>query len=97
MKTLKIVLAVALLFCLLPLPYGGFMLVRFCTMVGFAMIAYHEFQKRKQGWACTFVVLALLFQPFSKLPLGREVWCVVDVIAAGLLLYALADKRGRDV
>lgn len=94
MKTLKIVLAVVLLLCLLPLPYGVYILVRFCAMVGFAMIAYHEFQQQKQGCACVFGVLALLFQPFSKVPLGREMWCVVDVIAAGILLYALADKRG---
>jgi len=34
-----------------------------------------------------FVGLALLFQPFFKISLGREIWNIVDVIVGvGLLL-----------
>jgi hypothetical protein len=34
-----------------------------------------------------YVVLAILFQPFEKIALGREVWNVLDVIVGvGLLL-----------
>jgi hypothetical protein len=31
--------------------------------------------------------LALLFQPFFKIVLGREVWQMVDVVVAFALLY----------
>lgn len=94
MKTAKISLAVVLFLCLFPLPYGVYMLVRFCAMIGFAIFAYCDFLQNKQGWACTFGVLALLFQPFLKVALGRGMWCVADVVAAALLLYTLVDRRG---
>jgi hypothetical protein len=39
------------------------------------------------------MVLAILFQPFEKIALGREIWNVLDVIVGiGLLLTALYKK-----
>ena len=34
-----------------------------------------------------FIVLAVLFQPFAKIALGRLVWNIVDVAVAIYLLY----------
>ena len=42
----------------------------------------------------TFIVLALLFQPFAKIVLGRLLWNVVDVlIAAFLIAIIIKDKE----
>lgn len=74
--------------CLLPMPYGYYVLVRFVAMAAFAWMAYDTYSKGKKPLAFTFASLALLFQPFAKIALGRTIWNVVDVII-GLLLIAL--------
>ena len=94
MKILSIIMSVALLLCLAPMPYGYYTLVRFVSMVVFAAMAYGYWQKEKKPLAVTFGALALLFQPFAKIALGREMWNVVDVIVAiGLIVLAVADKK----
>jgi|SRR5574344_1122610 O-antigen ligase len=87
MKKLLIISAIALVACLLPLPYGFFTLIRFSMMVIFAVLAYNFNQQKNNTLAITFSALALLFQPFLKITLGRTVWNVVDVVLALFLLF----------
>lgn len=86
MKTLYIILALLLLLCLAPMPYGYFMIVRLLAMVFFAYFAYRFFTADKESLAIVFVSLALLFQPFLKIALGRQMWNVVDVVVAAFLI-----------
>ena len=86
MKYLYLILSVLLLLCLLPMPYGYYMLVRFVSMVTFGVMAYQYIQKKQTVWAITFGALAILFQPFIKVALGRTMWNIVDVIVAVLLI-----------
>lgn len=94
-KGLLIIMAVLLLVCLAPMPYGYYQLVRFIAMVSFAYLAYDYYKLNKVGVSYAFVALALLFQPFLKVALGRTVWNVVDVIVATfLILLFFAKKKG---
>lgn len=94
-KSLLIIMAVLLLVCLAPMPYGYYQLVRFIAMVSFAYLAYDYYKLNKVGVSYAFVALALLFQPFLKVALGRLVWNVVDVIVATfLILLFFAKKKG---
>lgn len=93
MKYLYFILSVLLLLCLLPMPYGYYMLVRFVSMVAFGVIAYRYYSQSKMGLAVTFGALAVLFQPIVKIALGRTMWNVVDVIVAVLLLVLLVKER----
>lgn len=86
MKTLYIILALLLLLCLAPMPYGYFMIVRLLAMVFFAYFAYRFFTADMESLAIVFVSLALLFQPFLKIALGRQMWNVVDVVVAAFLI-----------
>jgi hypothetical protein len=95
MKITYIVLAVLLLLCLAPMPYGYYQLVRFVAMVAFALMAYRYYGEKKNELAITFGALTLLFQPFVKVALGRIMWNVVDVIVA-ILLIALYLKDGKE-
>ena len=96
MAYLKLILAVLLLLCLAPMPYGYYNLVRFVAMVAFGVMAYQYVQERRKALAVVFGALALLFQPFMKVMLGRTVWNVVDVsVAAVLLFLAFRQFRGR--
>jgi uncharacterized membrane protein YjjP (DUF1212 family) len=82
MKQISIVLAALLLLCLAPMPYGYYQMVRFVAMVVFAVMAYRYYEEKKNQLAIVFGALALLFQPFIKVALGKAMWNVVDVVVA---------------
>ena len=82
MKYVPLYLAAVLLLCLAPMPYGYFTLVRILSTVVFGLYAYRCFVAKKEGLTWAFVTLALLFQPFAKVGLGRTVWNIIDVIVA---------------
>lgn len=94
MKYLKLILAGILLACLLPMPYGFYTLVRFVVMVVFAVFAFQYYERNFKEMAITFGSLALLFQPFVKIVLCRDVWNIVDV-AVAILLVVLWVKENR--
>ena len=96
MNYLKLIMAALLLACLLHMPYGFYVLVRFVAMVVFAVLAMQYSEKRNSALMVTFGALALLFQPFFKIALGRGMWNVVDVIVA-ILLVALCIKERKSV
>ena len=76
--------------CLLDMPYGYYQLVRFAGLIGFAILAYQAHEQGKQTEMIIYGGLALLFQPFFKIALGRDIWNIVDVIVGiGLLLSIL--------
>lgn len=94
MKQVYIILAVLMLLCLAPMPYGYYMLVRFVAMVAFGIMAYRFYVNNKTIAAVVFGMLALLFQPIYKIALGRTLWNVVDVLVAVLLIgLFLLEKR----
>lgn len=73
--------------CLVDMPYGFYQFVRFAGLVGFATLAYQAHKQGSQTEIIIFGGLALLFQPFFKISLGRELWNVVDVVVGiGLLI-----------
>ena len=93
MKYIKLILAALLLLCLLPMPYGYYTLVRFAAMVVFGCMAFN-FYKEERILLCVLAgSLALLFQPFFKLVLGRTIWNVVDVVVAILLVLLWAKNK----
>lgn len=96
MKAAQVILILALLLCLFPMPYGYFVLVRYLATVVFAITAYRHYKQQKQQnnavtylWGC----LALLFQPFFKITLGREIWNVVDIVVAIILVIVLWKEK----
>lgn len=95
-KIVKIGLSVLLLLCLTNMPYGFFQLVRFLSLIGFGFLAYQANQQGKQTEMVIYVALAILFQPLLKIPLGRTIWNIVDVIVAiGLLLSIFSLKNNE--
>jgi hypothetical protein len=74
------------------MPYGYFQLVRFAALVGFSILAYQANIQEKQVEVVIYVALALLFQPFFKIALGRALWNIVDVIVAIGLIISLFIK-----
>ena len=75
------------------MPYGFFMLVRFAALVGFAILAYEASKDKNETAMIVFIALAILFQPFLKIPLGRTIWNVLDVLVAIGLLASIFVKQ----
>lgn len=86
-KSGKIILCILLLLCLLDMPYGFYQLVRFVALVGFSVLAYQY--RENQLMMIIFISLALIFQPFFKISLGRTLWNIIDVLVALFLLISL--------
>lgn len=96
-NTIKIVLAVLFFLCLLSMPYAYYELVRFSAFVGFGILAYTGYKNDDEKTMFTYIALALLFQPFFKIALGRVVWNTVDVIVAIGLLISLKNSHNNKV
>lgn len=97
MNHLKLFLAVLLLLCLAPMPYGYYQFIRIVAMITFAIMAYQYYERNAMPLAITFGGLALLFQPFLKVALGRTMWNVVDVVVAvGLVVLWMNERKGED-
>lgn len=92
-NTVKILLAILLFGCLIDMPYGYYQFVRFSAMAGFVYIAFFNFENERKNEALIYVVLALLFQPFFKIALGRELWNIVDVIIAIYLFFSAFSNK----
>ena len=93
-KTSKIFLAVLLLLCLAEMPYGFYQFVRFIALIGFSALAYLTLKQSRQIEMILYIVLAILFQPFVKIALGRELWNIIDIIvAAGLIISLFVKDR----
>ena len=76
------------------MPYGYYILVRYAAAFAFAYLAFEYYKTQKDELVFVFGALALLFQPFVKLALGRIIWNVIDVIVAiGLIYTVIIDYR----
>lgn len=93
MKAVQVILILALLLCLFPMPYGYFILVRYLATFVFAIMAYQYYKQQNKATTCLWVCLVLLFQPFFKIALGREIWNVVDIVVAIILIIILWKER----
>jgi len=89
---IKISLAVLFLLCLFDMPYGYYQIARFSGLIGFAILANQANQQRRQTEMIIYVGLALLFQPFFKIALGRGIWNVIDLIVGIGLIISIFIK-----
>ena len=92
-QNIQIVGAILLLLCILPMPYSFYTIVRLAMTIISGYLAYNYYSQNKKELAITFLIVAILFQPFIKFALGREVWLVVDIVTAIFLLILAIRKR----
>jgi len=89
---IKIALAILFFICLFDMPYGYYQFVRFAGFIGFAILAYQANQQGRQTEMVIYGGLALLFQPFFKIALGRPIWNMVDVVTGIGLIVSIFVK-----
>ena len=77
------------------MPYSYYQAVRFMGMLGFALLAYYSYRQNNNTAVIIYIALALLFQPFVKVVLGRTGWNIVDVMVAVGLLVSMFIKPAK--
>lgn len=96
-KIIKVVLAVLFFLCLLDMPYGFYQVVRFAGLIGFAILAYQANEQGRQTEMILYCGLALLFQPFFKIALGRQMWNIIDVVVGlGLVVSIFLKPKAQN-
>jgi hypothetical protein len=95
-KIVKIGLAVLLFICLLDMPYGYYQFVRVAATCVFVLFTIQSYNLKSNAMILIYVILAILFQPFEKIALGREVWNVMDVIVGVGLLLSIGHEVSSD-
>jgi hypothetical protein len=92
---IKLLLAVLLIACLADLPYGYYQFVRFAGLVGFGYLAFNANEQGKKNEVFIYLALAVLFQPFFKIALGRSLWNVIDVVVGIGLIVSLFKSDNK--
>ena len=96
-KAIKICLAALMFLCLLEMPYGFYQLVRFIALVGFGILAFRANEENNNTELIIYGALALLFQPFIKIALGREIWNIIDLIVGIGLIASLFINKPKNI
>jgi hypothetical protein len=81
------------------MPYGYYQLVRFVAMFGFSFFAFSHYQINDIKLFVFYIGLAILFQPFYKIALGRALWNIIDIAISSFLLVSIfhSSKRSKKV
>lgn len=91
---IKLTLTILLFGCLIDFSYGYYEFVRYASMTSFLFFAYSAHQNNCKNEAFIYLVLAILFQPFFKIALGRILWNIVDVLLGiGLITSLFLPKK----
>lgn len=88
--------AVFLVIAILPLPYAYYTFLRLFVCVVGAYLAYQQYvyQDSVDRWVVVLGAVALLYNPLVPIYLTREIWIVLNLIAATtFVLHLVALKR----
>ncbi len=94
-KFLKLFVSIILLLCLFDMPYGYYQFTRFTAMAVFSYFAYSSNEQNNKKEVLIYLGLALLFQPFIKIALGRIIWNIVDLIVGICLIISLFQRTTK--
>ncbi len=86
---LKIITILMLLLTLADNPYGYYQILRWvvCGVAGY--LSYLEYQKFRYPWTWVFGIIAVLFNPLSTIHLDKDIWIVLNIITAGILIISI--------
>lgn len=89
------IVAILFLVCPFKMTFDYYQFVRFAAMVGFAYLAFFANEQNKKKEIIIYIGLALLFQPFIKIAVGRIIWNIIDLLVGVTLLLSLAIHKNH--
>lgn len=85
----KIIAAIMLLWALADNPYGYYQILRWVVVGVAGYSAFIAYEHRKNVWAWIFGIITILYNPIAPIYLNREIWAVIDVIVAVIILASI--------
>lgn len=84
-----------LVFALVPLPYGFYILLRLIVCVVSVWLAYVQWKHDDaiSGWVVVLVIIALVYNPIIVVHLTREVWTIINLVTSLVLIGHLRFLR----
>lgn len=76
-----------LLLAILTLPYGYYTLVRISVTIYAVLVAVTFFNSEKVEGMYLFAAIAILFNPILPIYLTKEIWAIIDIVAAGIIVF----------
>ena len=83
---IKLLLIVVFLGCLARMPYSYYQLTRFMALAGFVVLGVMDYKDKRYAGVVLAAIGVVLFNPFFKATFKRDVWQVIDVWIAGILV-----------
>ena len=62
------------------LPYGYYQFLRIITCIASVLGAFYAKRVGNDNWVVGLAILAILFNPFVPIYLGKSLWKILDVI-----------------
>ncbi len=92
-------ISILLLIIAIPslMPYGYYVLLRWAICGSASYMAYLSYEQKNNRFLWLFGATAILFNPIAPLYLGKEIWVVVDFLAAVLFFVALFQVKSPDI
>lgn len=96
-KTFALIMSVTLL-CLSIFDWqlGFYTFLKFVIFATALYLAWLSYESKRESWVWTFALIAIIFNPFIPLYFSKDVWKVLDILTAVVLLVSvLKIKRSR--
>jgi len=91
---LAIVSTIMLLLAIPPLwSYGYYLLLRIMVCVTAVALSSWAHKNEKSGWMWTMIIIAIVFNPLIPFHLGKEIWTIVDLAVAVILVISVFKLR----
>lgn len=91
LDAISLIMAIALLLCLIDMPYGYYNFIRYATTI-LAIIWAVNLWNKTRAFAWISFAIAVIFNPFFKIALGRVLWNIADIGVAILLISVVAYR-----
>ena len=94
-KSIYYLCAALLVLALAPMPFGYYTFLRLVVTAVAFVTAFSFYRDGDVTWAWIFGLLGILFNPLIQVHLSRDIWMILDLLAAGLMLRAANIKVGK--
>ena len=95
-RKIAVIASVIMLLLAVPslFPYGYFQLLRWVVAGTAVYSGYLSYKLNNKAWIWVMGIIAVLFNPIVPIHLEKEMWVVIDVIVAVLMLTSLRFIKG---
>ena len=93
LKWLVIVNCAALFIAILKMPYGYYAILRILTTITGCVLAYVSYKTNKFKTAVLSGLLVVVYNPLIPIPLGKDIWIIVNLISIPLIIIFYVKSR----